>query len=118
MGVVRFNYIARDPATGEKVQGTVQADSEKSVAKIVQEQGYSLLEASVEKSGGALSFITGRVKSKDKVIFSRQLSTLIDAGLPLVQSLRSVLGQTENKALQAIITEIISDVREYSIKCL
>ncbi len=108
--MVQFSYTARDPATGQKVQGTVQADSEKSVAKIVQEQGYALLETSVEESGGLLSFIKGRVKSKDKVIFSRQLSTLIDAGLPLVQSLRSVLGQTENKGLQAVITSVISDV--------
>ena len=108
--MVKFAYTARDPATGQKVEGSVQADSEKSVAKIVKEQGYALLDTSVEKSEGFFGFITGRIKSKDKVIFSRQLSTLIDAGLPLVQSLRSVLGQTDNKALQAVITEVISDV--------
>ncbi|MCA9323509.1 type II secretion system F family protein [Candidatus Saccharibacteria bacterium] len=108
--MVKFAYTPRDPATGQKVEGSVQADSEKSVAKIVKEQGYALLDTSVEKSEGFFGFITGRIKSKDKVIFSRQLSTLIDAGLPLVQSLRSVLGQTDNKALQAVITEVISDV--------
>jgi type IV pilus assembly protein PilC len=105
-----FKYTARDTATGQKIEGTVEADSERTVAKIVKEQGYALLDTSVEKSGGVLSFITGRIKSKDKVIFSRQLSTLINAGLPLVQSLRSVMDQTDNKALQAIISEIISSV--------
>ena len=51
-----------------------------------------------------------RIKSKDKVLFSRQLSTLINAGLPLVQSLRNVMSQTENKSLKATIGYIISDV--------
>jgi type IV pilus assembly protein PilC len=42
-----------------------------------------------------------RVKTSDKVLFSRQLSTLINAGLPLVQSLRNVASQTQNKTLKS-----------------
>lgn len=105
-----FNYTARDTATGNKVDGNVQADSARTVAKIVKDQGYSLLSADVKEDKSLFDFIKGRIKSKDKVIFSRQLSTLINAGLPLVQSLRSVLEQTNNKSLQAILTSVISDV--------
>jgi type IV pilus assembly protein PilC len=44
------------------------------------------------------------------VLFSRQLSTLINAGLPLVQSLRNVANQTTNKNFKLVINEVISDV--------
>jgi type IV pilus assembly protein PilC len=108
--MVMFKYIARDPATGKKVEGSLQADNEKTVAKILKGQGYALLEAEVEESTDFFSKISGRITTKDKVIFSRQLSTLINAGLPLVQSLRSVLNQTNNKRLQSILNDVISSV--------
>lgn len=108
--MVMFSYIARDPATGKRVEGSLQADSEKTLAKILKSQGYALLEVKVENSTSVFSSLSGRVTSKDKVIFSRQLSTLINAGLPLVQSLRSVLNQTHNKRLQGVLTEVISNV--------
>lgn len=108
--MVMFSYVARDPSTGKRVEGTLQADSEKTVAKILKGQGYALLEAKVEDSSSLLSSLSGRVKTKDKVIFSRQLSTLINAGLPLVQSLRSVLNQTHNKRLQSVLTDVIASV--------
>ncbi|HMT19182.1 MAG TPA: type II secretion system F family protein [Candidatus Saccharibacteria bacterium] len=108
--MVMFSYVARDPATGKKVEGSMQADSEKTVSQILKQQGYALLEANVEESSGFFNFLKGRVKSKDKVIFSRQLSTLINAGLPLVQSLRSVLNQTDNKKMQSVLTDVIGNV--------
>jgi type IV pilus assembly protein PilC len=59
---------------------------------------------------GGLGKYFNRVKARDRVLFSRQLSTLINAGLPLVQSLRSVAGQTQNKALKLVINQVITDV--------
>ena len=108
--MVMYKYIARDPATGRKVHGTVNAENEKAVNEYVKTHNLALIEASVGQGNNFLDKIRSRIKSKDKVIFSRQLSTLIDAGLPLVQSLRSVQNQTKNKALQAIVVEVISDV--------
>lgn len=108
--MVMFKYIARDPASGKKIEGTMSTDSSKSVARAVKEQGYALIEVSVQESEGVFGSIGRRVKSKDKVIFSRQLSTLIDAGLPLVQALRSVLEQTKNKTLQDALTKVITSV--------
>lgn len=109
--MLNYKYVARDPATGKKITGELQADSEKTVLKAVKEQGYSVLSV---KAGGEGNLITkllkGRVASKDKVIFARQLSTLINAGLPLVQSLRSVLNQTKNEKLKIVLTEVISKV--------
>src|SRR5579871_1114019 len=50
------------------------------------------------------------VSTKDKIIFARQLSTLINAGLPLMQSLRAVDNQTSNTALKTVLGQIIDDV--------
>ncbi len=108
--MITYNYTARDPATGKKIKQSMLADREETVIKSITSQGYAVLEIEAGSDGGIFSSITNKIKSKDKVIFSRQLSTLIDAGLPLVQSLRSVQKQTKNKTLQTIIADIISKV--------
>ncbi len=103
-----FNYQARNTSTGDKVKGIVQADSEQAATKLIRKQGLTPLSISVQKERGM--FGGNKVKTKDKVLFSRQLSTLINAGLPLVQSLRSVESQTTSKPLKAIINQVINDV--------
>jgi type IV pilus assembly protein PilC len=108
--MVTYNYTARDPATGKKVRGSIVSDSPQQATKDISGQGLAVLNVKVESSGGLLSPLRGRIKTKDKVIFSRQLSTLINAGLPLVQSLRSVIGQTKNKKFLAVLNEVIVDV--------
>ncbi len=110
--MLTYQYTARDPATGQKVKAEVQADSEKSAAQLVQKLGLAPIDI-VEKGKGGLGILGGlknRITTKDKIIFSRQLSTLINAGLPLVQSLRSVMSQTKSKGLQSVISNIITDV--------
>lgn len=109
--MLTYKYKAKDPVTGKTVKGSIEADSEAAASKIVKAQGQSVLEMHLE--GGAENLITrftDRISTKDKVIFSRQLSTLINAGLPLVQSLRTVQGQTKKKKFQAVISQIIMDV--------
>jgi type IV pilus assembly protein PilC len=110
--MLTFTYTARDPATGNKVKAQVQADNEAAAAKVIQKEGLAPLEIKVlnETSGGMVGKFRNRIKTKDKVIFSRQMSTLINAGLPLVQSLRNVGGQTPNKAFKVVINQIISDI--------
>jgi len=110
--VQSFKYQARDPATGKKISSEVQADSIQSASRLIKQQGLTVIDVtpSSESSNGILNRITNRITTKDKVLFSRQLSTLINAGLPLVQSLRNVSSQTQNKALQAIIGKIIVDI--------
>jgi len=107
----KFNYQARDTATNKIVRATVQADSETAAAKLLIAQGFTPLdiqEASEESS--FLRRITNRITTKDKVVFTRQLATLIGAGLPLSQSLRTVLEQTENKRLRGVVEDIITSV--------
>lgn len=106
--MLTFNYEARNSATGQKVKSTVQADNERAAARLIQEQGLAPLEITLQdKKGGRFG---SKVKAKDRVLFARQLSTLINAGLPLIQSLRMVLKQTTSKQLQAVLSEVITDV--------
>lgn len=109
--MLTYKYVARDSATGAKIKAEVQADSQAAASKLIRGQGLTPLE--ITPSGGntnGLSKFFNRVHAKDRVLFSRQLSTLINAGLPLVQSLRSVSAQTQNKHLKIVIDEIITDI--------
>lgn len=109
--MLTFTYTARDPATGQKLKSIVQADSEAAAAKLIKQQGLSPTDIKLDKASGfGTSKFFDHVKTKDKILFSRQLSTLINAGLPLVQSLRSVMSQTNSKPLRVIIGQVISDV--------
>jgi type IV pilus assembly protein PilC len=109
--MLTYTYTARDPASGQRISATVEADSEQSAAKLIRAEGLTPIEISVSRSGGlAILSRFSKVRAKDRVIFSRQLATLLNAGLPLVQSLRNVNNQTMSKPLRIIITKIITDV--------
>ena len=107
----KFIYEARDQATNKVVKADIQADSESAAAKLLIDQGYTPLSIKEQIGDGSfLSRLTGRISTKDKVVFTRQLATLIGAGLPLSQSLHTVIEQTENKQLQSVIQEIAAAV--------
>ncbi len=107
----KFTYRARDKASEKIVESIVQAESEQAAAKVLLEQGFVPLSIQAEGSQNSLfSRLQNRVTIKDRIVFTRQLSTLIGAGLPLSQSLRTVLDQTSNKRLQAIVQEVIADI--------
>jgi type IV pilus assembly protein PilC len=106
--MLTYKFTARDPASGRRIESEVQAEDEKSAARAIKSQGYAPLEITLE--GGGSNVLKGRIKAKDKVIFSRQMSTLINAGLPLVQALRNVESQTASKPLKAVIQKVIADV--------
>lgn len=109
--MLTFEYTARDPGTGQKIKAQVEASNESAAAKIIQGEGLAPLEikpVGVKSPLGAN--FRNRIKTKQKIVFSRQMSTLINAGLPLVQSLRNVADQTENKSFKIVINKIIADV--------
>jgi type IV pilus assembly protein PilC len=109
--MLTYNYVARDTTSGRQVKADVQADSESSAAKLIRAEGLVPIDITVDKSGtGGLAGRFKRVKTKDKVLFSRQLATLLNAGLPLLQSLRNVNAQTTSKQLKIVIGQIVADV--------
>lgn len=109
--MLTYKYIARDPATGNKIKAEVQAESEQAAAKLIHSQGYAPLAIELnDDATKGFSKYFNRIRTKDKTLFSRQLATLINAGLPLVQSLRSVGEQTPSKQLKVVISQVIQDV--------
>lgn len=107
----KFSYEARDQATNKITKATLQADSENAAARLLIKQGFVPLSIHEQVGDGSfLSRLTGRITTKDRVVFTRQLATLIGAGLPLSQSLHTVLEQTQNKQLQSVIQDISAAV--------
>jgi type IV pilus assembly protein PilC len=107
----KFNYQARDGATNKIVKAVVQAESESAAAKVLIAQGFTPLDITeIDENGGGLGFLKNRISTKDKIVFTRQLATLIGAGLPLSQSLNTALEQTENKRLRSVIEDIVASV--------
>lgn len=104
----RFNYKAKDKTTGKIVKGNIQAENEQTAGRLLVEQGY--VPESLAEEGTGLFGGKGRVTTKDRITFTRQLSTLIGAGLPLASSLRTVAEQTEAKAMKNIVEEILAKV--------
>lgn len=106
-----FVYTAKDTSSNKVVRSTLKAESEKSAAKLLISQGMMPLELRpASEKTGFLAKIRNKVPTKARIVFTRQLSTLINAGLPLAQSLHTVRDQTDNKHLQTVIQDIITNV--------
>lgn len=105
----RFNYKAKEKATGKIVKGSIQAETEQIAGRLLIDQGY-IPESVTEEGEGIFGKRQTRVTNKDRITFTRQLSTLIGAGLPLAGSLRTVVEQTQSKGMKAIIEEILASV--------
>ncbi|MDO5343525.1 MAG: type II secretion system F family protein [Candidatus Saccharibacteria bacterium] len=107
----RYVYEARDSASDKIVKSAIQADSESAAAKLLMAQGFVPLHITpADEREGFFQKLSNKITTKDKIVFTRQLATLIGAGLPLAQSMRTVLEQTQNKKMQGIVQQIISDV--------
>ena len=106
----RFNYKAKEKATGKIVKGSIQAEDEQTAGRLLIEQGYIPDTVTEEGANDVVAKITKRIRNKDRIIFTRQLATLIGAGLPLAASLRTVAEQTENKGMKEVAEEILTAV--------
>ncbi len=104
----RFTYRAKEQATGKVIKGTIQAETERTAGKLLVDRGY--VPESLREEGGGFAEKMNKVTAKERINFTRQFATLIGAGLPMAQSLRTVSEQTSNKAMKAVIEEILADV--------
>jgi type IV pilus assembly protein PilC len=108
--MLTFQYTAKT-SNGKPAKGLVEAETEGSAAKLILAQGLTPLEIHPKGQGTSVfSKFTNRISTKDKIIFTRQLSTLINAGLPLTQSLRTVAEQTSSKPLAVVVNQVVSSV--------
>jgi type IV pilus assembly protein PilC len=105
----RYNYRAKDNDTGRVLKGSIQAESERAAGKLLLERGY-IPEKLTEEGTGLFASASTKVPSKERIVFSRQFATLIGAGLPLANSLRTIIDQTVNKPMRRVIEELLADV--------
>src|SRR5213592_4389593 len=104
-----FAYVARETATGREIRSSVEAATEQ--AAIAALLNRNLLVVSIqEKIGKKGRTSGGKVGLADLVIFTRQLATMIDAGLAMVQSLQALAEQTSNKVTRDVIRDICTRV--------
>ena len=96
----RYNYKAKDKKTGKILKGNVQAENENIAGRLLIDQGY--IPQSITEEGTGLLGGKTRITTKDRIMFTRQLSTLIGAGLPLAASLRTVTEQTQSKSMKSL----------------
>lgn len=104
-----YQYTAKDK-NGHTVMGTLDANSEGEAAEVLHNKDLVVIALEETKGKVVKSSQGGKVKLDDLVIFSRQLATMIDAGIPLVQSLGILGEQTENKSLKGVVIMIRQDI--------
>jgi type IV pilus assembly protein PilC len=104
-----FVYVARDTATGREIRNSLEAATEQ--AAIAALLNRNMLVVSIqEKVGKKGKTSGGKVALQDLVIFTRQLATMIDAGLAMVQCLQGLAEQTQNKVMRDVIKDVCTRV--------
>ena len=102
--------------SGRETKGEIEARDEQTARLLLSRKKIRIkkLKTKPKDLFENLSFLQPKVKTKDIVIFTRQLSTMIDAGLPLVRGLEILASQQENPTLKKMLTQIKTDVESGS----
>ena len=112
----KYTYKAQLMATGAEMEGVAEAADKFELAKNMKGEGKLLLTATelskksfdMDKINAFLS----RVDLREKIIFSRNLATMIQAGLPLSRALQIFLKQTQNPKFREVLRSIIDDINK------
>ena len=115
----KYQFEAMDK-TGQEIKDEIDAESEDEAQAIIRQQGYFVTKIAVkkarqqadagQKSGRKRSFSVGGVRSKQLTSFTRQLSILQDAGLPILRSLRILEGQLRPGKLQNSLMDTCEEI--------
>ena len=104
-----FSYTARETASGREIQSTVEAATEQAAVAALLNRNLLVvsIQEKVYKKGKTKG---GKVALADLVVFTRQLATMIDAGIAIVQSLQALAEQCPNKVMRDVIRDICTRV--------
>jgi len=104
-----FTYVARESATGREIRSTLEAATEQAAISALLNR--NLLVVSIQEKVGKKGRTSGgKVALQDLVVFTRQLATMIDAGLAMVQCLQALADQTQNKVMRDVIKDVCTRV--------
>lgn len=101
-----FEYKAITNA-GKTISGTIEGNSKDSATEALSAQGIKVIQ--IELSKGKAKHL-GKVKLVDLVLFTRQLSTMVSAGVPLMRSLTTLQTQAENPTMKLVIADLVKEV--------
>ncbi|MGB7769022.1 MAG: type II secretion system F family protein [Verrucomicrobiia bacterium] len=104
-----YSYVARETASGREIHSTVEAATEQAAVAALLNRSLLVvsIEEKVSKKGKTKG---GRVSLADLVVFTRQLATMIDAGIAIVQALQALSDQSPNKVMRDTIRDICTRV--------
>src|ERR1700744_4809017 len=104
-----FAYTARETASGREIRNTVEALSEQAAIAALLNRNLLVVEIreKIAKKGQTKG---GKVSNADLVVFTRQLATMIDAGIAIVQSLQALAEQTPNKIMRDTVRDVCTRV--------
>lgn len=109
---MQFSYKATNKS-GEKIEGVLEGESTSLVAKALREQGLiplTVSEGKKKKTLAKMSFSLGGVKLSEKIIFTKNLAGMLEAGLPLARALNVLQKQTKNKMFQKVIDGLLKEI--------
>jgi type IV pilus assembly protein PilC len=104
-----FTYTAR-AFNGDLRTATIDAPSRDDVIAQLRKQRLSVVKIDQDASSKKAGRFGKPIKTRDVVIFTRQFSTMINSGLPLVQALTILAEQTDNKSLAEVTKKVVFDV--------
>ncbi len=111
--MAKFKYVARDPG-GNKIEDEITAKSQAAAMQQLRRAGMNVLSVSEVKKG-LFSIQIGKPKARvnagDLVIFTRQFATMVEAGLPVVEILDTLLEQTDDPGFKLVVTDVRASVR-------
>ncbi len=108
----RFSYQAVN-AEGKTLNGFMEGTSRDAVSEELNRQGLHSNHVTLDTTSGKAKFalFKPKVKLKDLVIFTRQLSTMVAAGVPLLRSLTTLQNQSDNPTMKKVVSQIVLDVQ-------
>ncbi|HSI21001.1 MAG TPA: type II secretion system F family protein [Verrucomicrobiae bacterium] len=107
-----YQYKLRTPE-GKLEKGTLQGGSQSdALLKVKKLDGILIsLEEVKESTSFAAGFFRGKISLKDRIILTEQLAVMLNAGITLVQALRSLEEESSNKALKHVLSHLVTDVQ-------
>ncbi|MBL7084983.1 MAG: type II secretion system F family protein [Candidatus Omnitrophica bacterium] len=104
-----FKYVAKD-AQGKTVTASLEAKDKTSLVELLRKRGLIIISVEEAKGGALKAQANIKIKMEDLVIFSRQLATMVDSGIPLVQALDVLAEQIEKSGFRGVVASLRDNI--------
>ena len=111
--MLKFNFKAKD-THGKMIADSMEAENQREVITALRRRGLVVVSIEQLKSKGRKRRSSRKVRIGELAIFARQLSTMVNAGLPLLDSLRTLYDQIENPGFQNVVSDVVSEYLPFS----